>query len=106
MEISLAELKSLVSEKNELPFEIGTAYLFRTITYHALGRVKSIVGKFLILEEAGWVADTGRYSDACEGRMMELTSSEFEPVMRPYIINSDHITDSVTYPYELPRAVK
>lgn len=49
---------------SDFPFEIGKQYLFRTIGYHWLGEVISIRGKFLVLDSASWVADTGRYSDA------------------------------------------
>ena len=45
-----------------LPFEVGRSYFIRTVTYHLLGRVKSLVGRFIILEQASFVADSGRFS--------------------------------------------
>jgi hypothetical protein len=109
MELSLSDLKSLIqppSVTTDQPFVIGTAYLFRTIGYHWLGRVKAISGKFLILTEASWIADTGRYSEALEGKITSLPSSEIEPAKRDVIINSDHITDASEYPFQLPKDLK
>lgn len=106
MELSFAELKSLLCVGVELPFKIGTAYLFRTIGYHWLGRVKAQCGKFLVLDEATWVADTGRYNEAVQGRIAELSSSELEPACRDVILNTDHITDATEYPFQIPRGVK
>ena len=42
---------------------IGEKMFFRTVTYHALGEVKKIVGRFVYLKKASWVADTGRFRD-------------------------------------------
>ena len=46
------------------PFGIGSAYLIRTVTYHAVGRVVKRTGDFLELESASWVADSGKFSTA------------------------------------------
>jgi len=43
------------------PFIVGQAYLIRTVTMAWLGRVVEIVGDFLVLEEAAWIADLGRF---------------------------------------------
>lgn len=111
MQISLTELAEALrgnegGPTRALPFDINKQYLMRTIGYHWIGRVQSIVGRFLILEEASWVADTGRYSEALDGKIGELQSSELEPSPRPVIINTDHITDAVEYPFKIPRGVK
>ena len=106
MQLTCDELKSITSGGDSLPFKIGTAYLFRTIGYHWLGRVTAITGKFLTLDDATWVADTGRFNEALLGKLAELPQSELEPSPRPVHINADHITDAVEYPYQLPKGVK
>lgn len=114
MQISVVELADLLKANTtksgpmpaEIPFDVGKQYLIRTIGYHWIGRVQSIVGRFLILEIASWVADTGRYSEALAGKLTELPTSELEPSPRPVILNADHITDAVEYPFEIPRGVK
>lgn len=46
------------------PFEIGAVYLIRTVTMIDVGRVVAASKQWVILEDAAWVADTGRFSDA------------------------------------------
>ena len=57
------------------PFKIGQAYLIRTVTMTWLGRVVNIVGDFLVLQEAAWIADTGRFHLASTPEALE----EVEP---------------------------
>lgn len=106
MQLTLKEVLEAVSSPSEIPFDVGTAYLFRTIGYHWLGKVASIRGKFLVLEDATWVADTGRYSESLSGKIAELSSSELEPSPRPVVLNTDHITDAVSWPFQIPKVVK
>lgn len=109
MNLSLREVLDAVRDENQpgaMPFVVGTQYLFRTIGYHWLGKVAAITGKFLTIDEATWVANTGRFSDALNGGIEKLSSAELEPSPRPVVINSDHITDAVEYPFSIPRGVK
>ena len=96
--------KKEVSEyKNlEIPFKVGSAYFFRTVTYHITGRVKAIVGKFLVLEEAAWIADSGRFSEAIN----KGTLNEVEPVGVDMYLNVDSITDAFPWSSKLPREQK
>lgn len=82
----------------ELPFVIGKAYFIRTVTYFATGRVKEIVGQFLVLEDAAWIADTGRFSDALAKGVME----EVEPIGGDMFINTNSITDAFPWSHKLP----
>ncbi len=84
-------------QEHELPFEIGKAYFIRTITYFMTGRVKDIVGQFLILEEAAWIADTGRFSDAMSKGIM----NEVEPVEGEMFVNTNSITDAFPWGHKL-----
>lgn len=86
----------------DLPFEVGKPYFIRTVTYFATGRVKSIVGQFLVLEEAAWIADTGRFSNAMASGVM----SEVEPVDGEMFINTASITDAFPFNHKLPREQK
>lgn len=89
-------------QEHELPFEIGGAYFIRTVTYFATGRVKSIVGQFLVLEEAAWIADTGRFSTAMAKGIMD----EVEPIEGEMFINTNSITDAFPWKHSLPKEVK
>lgn len=86
----------------EVPFKIGNAYFIRTVTYFALGKLKAIVGQFLVLEEAAWVADTGRFSDF----MAKGIVNEVEPVEVDMFVNINSITDAFPWNHKMLRAVK
>ena len=85
-----------------VPFKVGAAYFIRTVTYFATGRVKAIVGHFLVLEEAAWVADTGRFSDY----MAKGIASEVEPVTTDMFVNMNSITDAFPWNHKLLREQK
>ena len=53
-----------VLEGDFIPFEIGAVYLFRTVTMIQVGRVVAASKQWVMIEDAAWVADTGRFADA------------------------------------------
>lgn len=57
------------------PFEIGAVYLIRTVTMIQVGRVVAASKQWVMLEDAAWVADTGRFADA----LKKWTFNEVEP---------------------------
>jgi hypothetical protein len=83
------------------PFEGGEAYFIRTVTYHLVGRVKHVLRDYLILEEASWVADSGRFMQA----IMDGTLSEVEPVGTAYV-SLGSITDAFPWGHDLPARQK
>ena len=46
------------------PWEIGKIYLIRTVTMIDTGRLVAVTNQELVLEDAAWIADTGRFADA------------------------------------------
>ena len=67
MEITLSDLKELfcnTSSPSSSPWEIGSAYLIRTVTMIDTGRLVAVTPQELVLEDAAWIADTGRFSDS------------------------------------------
>jgi predicted CopG family antitoxin len=76
---------------------VGEKFYFRTVTYHLTGRVKKVIGSILELENAAWIADSGRFMNAIkEGKLNEV-----EPVGRAYI-NIQSVTDFFPWKHELP----
>jgi hypothetical protein len=45
-------------------WEIGAIYLIRTVTMIDTGRLVAVTANELVLEDAAWIADTGRFSEA------------------------------------------
>ena len=80
---------------------IGKCFFFRTITYHLVGKVTKKVGSFLELQDASWVADSGRFMNAIkEGKLNEV-----EPVGKAYI-NLESVTDFFPWKHNLPTEQK
>jgi len=78
---------------------VGEKFFFRTVTYHMTGRVKKVIGKILELENAAWIADSGRFMNAIkEGKLNEV-----EPVGRAYI-NIDTVVDFFPWKHKLPES--
>jgi hypothetical protein len=103
MEITLKDMKELFGATVvELPFEVGQQWLIRTVTFAVTGRVKAIKGKFLVLNEAAWIADTGRF-----GECIEMGSlSEVEAVTADVVVNTDSIVDAYVWRHLLPKETK
>lgn len=100
-------LEMAVSDNGELktssehPFKCGDSYFIRTVTYHFVGTIKEIVGKWIVLKDASWVADSGRFNEALE----KGTLSEVE-YMDKAIINMDTITDATPWGNKIPKESK
>lgn len=78
-------------QSHDHPFVIGEKYLIRTVTMTHTGQVKEIRGKFLVLEQADWIADTGRFSQALED---QDKFNEVEPFKNDAFVNMDTIIDA------------
>lgn len=82
------QLKSACSH----PYEVGQPYLIRTVSMIDTGRVVAVTDQEIVLEDAAWIADTGRFSDA-------IKSAEFAEV-EPFpdgkvIVNRSAVIDAV-----------
>ena len=90
-----------VSAIAELP--VGKNVFIRTVTHYYTGRLVSQGDKFLVLESAAWIADTGRFSDAL--RTGELNEVEpFPP--GPVYISMGAIVDISIWSGVLPLVKK
>lgn len=110
LEISESTLKKIkdrlgdefkTKELNELDDLVGGKWFFRTVTYHMVGRVKKRLGNFLVMEDASWVADSGRFMDAIKNGKL----NEVEPV-GDALINLDSVVDAFPWNHDLPTEQK
>jgi len=83
-------------------FAVGTAYFFRTVTYHLVGRIARIEGRFIILADAAWVADSGRWAQALSTGVL----NEVEPYPGEVAVNLDTVTDACRWSHALPLVQK
>ena len=81
---------------------VGKSFFFRTVTYHLVGKVVAQFGGGIVeLEEASWVADSGRFMQAIkDGKLNEV-----EPVGKAYI-NLKSVTDFFPWKHALPTEQK
>ena len=67
-ELTIGEAKQLAAmfsaPDTTGPWEIGKVYLIRTVTMIDTGRLVAVTQQELVLEEAAWIADTGRFAQA------------------------------------------
>jgi len=70
----IATLQQQKSVQNSA-WEVGKCYLIRTVTMIDTGRLVDVTEHEIVLEDAAWIADTGRFSDA----LKSLQFSEVEP---------------------------
>ena len=95
----LTEEESLdVSDLQDL---VGQKLFIRTVTYHLTGKVEKIVGSFLVLSTAAWIADCGRFQQAIK----DGTLDEVEPAGQAFV-NINSITDMFPWKHKLPTKQK
>jgi len=82
---------------------VGEKIFFRTVTYHALGEVKKVVGRFVQLKNASWIADTGRFMGWIKDGVQ--TNSEIEPVGDMFL-NMDTVVDFFFWKHSMPKDQK
>lgn len=91
---------------DELDDMFGKPFFFRTVTYHLVGRVVRGGVNFrgstvLQLEDASWVADSGRFMQAIKNGELK----EVEPVGTAFI-NMGSVTDFFPWRHALPTEQK
>jgi hypothetical protein len=69
-DLTLGQIKTLAATfstpVDNSAWDIGENYLIRTVTMIDTGRLVAITAQELVLENAAWIADTGRFADAVE----------------------------------------
>ena len=100
----LKELRALLGESTggtAHSFEVGKAYLIRSVTMHYLGRLVAITDTDFVLEDASWLADSGRFSHCLQTGEV----SEVEPFPDPAIVSRAGYIDATEWKHPLPREV-
>ena len=57
------------------PYVIGANYFIRTVTHHHTGQLVQVTEHELVLKNAAWIADDGRFADA----LAKVEFNEVEP---------------------------
>ena len=73
------------------PWEIGKKYFIRTVTMNLTGELISVSPQELVLKDAAWIADSGRFNEA----LKDISKcDEVEPFINPAIIGRGSIIDA------------
>jgi|JI10StandDraft_1071094.scaffolds.fasta_scaffold1028629_1 hypothetical protein len=93
----MSKTKSATNSKRVIA--VGNQILVRLVTHYHTGRVVEVGDGYAILEDAAWIADTGRFSDA----LSTGTLSEVEPCPGRVEIGLGAVVDAHPWTHDLPR---
>jgi hypothetical protein len=119
-ELTIGEAKRRIAEADELrqqlgwtaptptavgqshSFTVGDAIFVRTVTYHYTGKLVAVTDADIVLDEAAWIAEDGRFSQAlATGELNEI-----EPYPGRCVVSRGAIIDWCNWTHALPRTVK
>lgn len=86
------------------PYHVGKNYFIRTVTNYLTGTLVRVTSKELVLKDAAWIADTGRFMNV----LRDGTTKEVEPYPdgEEVVVGRGAIIDAVTWKHSLPREQK
>lgn len=96
----IKEIQFLIGGKDggKSPWKVGEKYFIRTVTMHLTGELTFVSDKELVLKNASWVADSGRFHNA----LKDGSLSEVEPFVDDVIVNRKSIVDATIWRHTLP----
>jgi hypothetical protein len=74
----------------------------RTVTHHYTGKLTHLSDGFVVLSNAAWIADDGRFNEC----LAKGTPNEVEPYPAEACVAIGAIVDICHWGHELPRTVK
>ncbi len=89
----LSQMFSGKCESDNGPWEVGKKYFIRTVTMHLTGELISISQQELVLKDAAWIADSGRFNETLKDIN---NASEVEPFQNNVIVGRGSIIDATT----------
>ena len=89
-------------KKAKSPIRVGQAVFVRTVTYHYTGRIIEISDGEIVLDQAAWIADSGRWANALATGQL----NEIEPYPGVISIARGAVVDVSPWNHELPQAVR
>jgi len=89
---------------NPSPYKIGENYFIRTVTHHYTGKIVQVGEQEIVLRQAAWIADDGRFYNA----LKDGTLSEIEPFPQDeeVIVGRGAIVDACRWKHPLPKDQK
>ena len=98
MELSISDVRELLSGDTQhngcSPWKVGSQYLIRTVTMIQAGRLVSVTDHEVVLKDAVWIADTGRFHDMLKDPSV---INEIEPFLNDVIVGRGAIVDATEW---------
>lgn len=91
-----------IASKSRNPLQVGNAVFIRTVTGFFTGRIIELDDADIVLDDAAWVADTGRFSAAMATGLL----NEVEPYPGIAVVSRGALVDACVWAHALPRKVK
>lgn len=88
---------------SRLQIMVGKKVLIRTVVYHWVGLVDSVLGGFVLLKRASWLGDTGRYGTVLRDGWDDYTEIEPVPGDGAALVSVGSVVDCVEWIHDLPR---
>ncbi len=102
----LRQIRALLNEdgsrNNSTSLRVGTWVIIRTVTHYYTGEITAITDTDIVLKDAAWIADSGRWNKA----LTEGVFEEVEPFPDDCVVMRDKISDVAPWRHKLPREVK
>lgn len=86
-------------DDKQAPLSVGKTVLIRGVTFYYTGRIVALDATEIILSDAAWVADTGRFGAAlATGKL-----AEYEPYPGLVSVARASVCDVAEWTHDLPR---
>lgn len=108
MELTIDDLRSLINPSTSTTPQptstfVGSKVLIRTVTFYYTGMVVAVTDKWIVLKDAAWIANTGKFSTALKSG----TLNEIEPYPDgPVWVAMSAVVDVCEWNHDLPRVAK
>ncbi len=86
------------------PYKLGENYFIRTVTFHYTGKLKEVYPLELVLSDAAWIPDDGRFADALKTGV--FNEVEPYPIEEDVIIGRGALIDATVLNAPLPKDQK
>lgn len=90
---AIAALFGSGKSEPENPYRIGGNYFIRTVTHHHTGKLVQVTPQELVMENAAWIADDGRLTEAL--KTCTFNEVEMFPAGSRVIIGRGSVIDAV-----------
>lgn len=91
-----------MSESKHSPIRLESKVIIRTVTMYYTGRIVELTKDEIVLSDAAWIADSGRWHQALEkGELAEV-----EPYPGVVSVARGAVVDVSPWNHELPRKAK